>query len=218
MNSKNHPDITDLADHLPINDDPINDGELSLAASPMKKGGWDYSLSVSKLLMCNIPGCILLLINAMFYFIYPIKLEISILHAIQTGNLVSPSNYRGIQVQPLLALLYDRILENRLIAWANINYEQSAFQKGKGTLNHIFTLRLLITLVKRYKKTLYIGFFDLSKAFDKVSRIQLIKALIRLGIASCLLEAIKATYKITRCVLQGFGKLSDVFQTHSGIK
>ena len=131
---------------------------------------------------------------------------------------MSPSNYRGIQVQPLLALLYDRILANRLIAWANINYEQSAFQKGKGTLNHIFTLRLLIALIKRYKKPLNIDFFDLSKAFDKVSRIQFIKALIRLGIGSCLLEAIKATYKSTRCVLKGFRKLSDVFQTHSGIK
>ena len=111
MNSKNHPDITDLADYfetlyeplphedmkelnnlspdvyIPINDDPINDRELSLAASPMKKGGWDYSLSVFKLLMCNILGCILLLINTMFYFNYPIKLAISILHAIpKTGN------------------------------------------------------------------------------------------------------------------------------------
>ena len=85
-------------------------------------------------------------------------------------------------------------------------------------LNHIFTLHLLIAPVKRYKKTLYIGFFDLSKAFNTVSRIQLIKALIRLGIGSCcfFLEAIKATYKITWCVLKG--KLSDVFQTHSGIK
>ena len=32
------------------------------------------------------------------------------------------------------------------------------------------------------------------------------------------LEAIKATYKVTRCVLKGFGKLSDVFLTYSGIK
>ena len=39
-----------------------------------------------------------------------------------------------------------------------------------------------------------------------------------MGIGSCLLEAIKATYKATRCVLKCFGKLSDVFQTYSGIK
>lgn len=243
VNSKNHPDITDLADHfetlyqplpqehiteldnltsdvyIPINDDPISDRELVSAASSMKKGGWDYSLSVLKLMVSSIPGCILLLINAMFFFAYPIKLAISVLHAIpKTGNLMLPSNYRGIQVQPLLALLYDRILANRLISWASINYEQSAFQKGKSTLNHIFTLRTLIALSKRYKKSFYIGFFDLSKAFDKVSRVLLIKSLIKMGIGSCLLEAIKATYKVTRCVLKGFGKLSDVFLTFSGIK
>ena len=39
-----------------------------------------------------------------------------------------------------------------------------------------------------------------------------------MGIGSCLLEAIKATYRATRCVLKGFGKLSDMFLTFSGIK
>ena len=76
-------------------------------------------------------------------------------------------------------------------------YEQSAFQKGKSTLNHIFTLRILIALCKKLNKNVYIGFFDLSKAFDKVSRLELLKSLIKLGIGSCLLEAIKATYKVT---------------------
>ena len=59
---------------------------------------------------------------------------------------------------------------------------------------------------------------DLSKAFDKVSRVLLIKSLINMRIGACLLEAIKATYSVTRCVLKGFGKLSGVFQTFSGIK
>ena len=66
-------------------------------------------------------------------------------------------------------------------------------------------------------KNLYIRFFDHSKAFDKVSRVLLIKSLINMGIGACLVEAIKATYSVTRCVLKGFGKLSDVFRT-SGIK
>ena len=44
------------------------------------------------------------------------------------------------------------------------------------------------------------------------------QSLIKLGIGSCLLEAIKATYKVTRCALKGFGKISDVFITYSGIK
>ena len=39
-----------------------------------------------------------------------------------------------------------------------------------------------------------------------------------MGIGACLLEARKATYSVTRCVLKGFGKLSDVFQTFPVIK
>ena len=240
---KNHPDIADLAEHfetlyqplpnedvnelnnlvsevyIPLTDDQITERELAISASLMKKGGWDYSVSIIKLLISTCPAVILLLMNAMFFFAYPVKLAMSMLHAIpKVGNLMISSNYRGIQVQPLFGLLYDRIIANRITEWASINPEQSAFQKGKGTLNHIFTLRLLIALAKRYNKPLYIGFFDLSKAFDKVSRILLIKSLIKLGIGACLLEAIKATYRTTKCVLKGFGSLSEVFLTYSGIK
>ena len=113
----------------------------------MKKGGWDYSLSVLKLLMRCIPTCILLPLNAIFFVSYPLKVALSMLYAIpKKGNSMLPMNYRGIQVQPLLGLLYDRILANRLIGWAKINYEQTAFQKNKSTLNHIFTLRILTSL------------------------------------------------------------------------
>ena len=242
-NNSKHPEITDLAEHfetlyqpmeenemekmyelrsnvyIPVNDDVIVMGELKSAALAMKKGGWDFSLPVLKLLMKCIPNILLLLMNLLFFCVYPLKLTLSILHAIpKTGNLLLCSNYRGIQMQQLFALLYDRIIAARLISWAKISYEQSAFQKGKSTLNHIFTLRILIALCKKLNKNVYIGFFDLSKAFDKVSRLELLKSLIKLGIGSCLLEAIKATYKVTRCALKGFGKISDVFITYSGIK
>ena len=241
--SHNHPDILDLANHfetlyqplpdeeveelskltsnvyISANDDIISEHELKIADASMKKGGWDYSLPVLKLLMRCIPTCILLLLNAIFFVSYPLKLALPMSYAIpKKGNLMLPMNYRGIQVQPLLGLLYDRILANRLIMWAKINYEQTAFQKNKSTLNHIFTQRILIAMSKRYKKPLYIGFFDLSKAFDNVSRVLLIKSLINMGIGACLLEAIKTTSSLTRCVLKGFGKLSDVFQSFSRIK
>ena len=205
--------------YIPANDDEITEHELNIAVSSMKKGGWDYSLPVLKMLMQCIPAVLLLLLNLLFFCVYPLKLALSILHAIpKTGNLMLSTNYRGIQMQPLLALVYDRIIAARLLSWAKISHEQTAFQKGKGTLNHIFTLRVLIALCKRHKKILYVGFFDLSKAFDKVSRVELLKALIKLGIGSCLLEAIKATYRVTRCILKSCGKLSDVFHTYSGIK
>ena len=66
--------------------------------------------------------------------------------------------------------------------------------------------------------TLYVGFFDLSKAFDRVSRYLLLKSLVKMGIGSVILEALKCMYYSTRCVVKGFGKLSKVFNTYTGIK
>ena len=134
------------------------------------------------------------------------------------GNLALPTNYRGIQLQPLLANLYDRILSNRLLEWVKINNEQTAFQKGKGTIDHIFILRIIIALVKLNNATLYIGFFDLSKAFDRVSMYLLLKALVKMAVGSVMLNTLKCIYSSTQCILKGFGKLSDIFQTFTGIK
>ena len=119
---------------------------------------------------------------------------------------------------PLLAVVFDRILCNRLIKWAKINAEQTAFQKKKGTVDQVFLLRVIISMMKANGKTLYVGFFDLSKAFDRVSRYLLLRQLLKLGVGSVLFYALKSIYSVTRCVLKGFGKLSDVFQTHTGIK
>ena len=121
-------------------------------------------------------------------------------------------------MQPLFANLFDKILSNRLIRWVKVNDEQTAFQKGKGTLDQIFILRIIIELIKYKNMTLYIAFFDLSKAFDRVSRYLLLKTLIRMGIGSVMLNALMRMYSRTRCVLKGFEKLSEVVEMHTGIK
>ena len=179
---------------IPINDDIITTEEMNTAVKNMKKGGYDYSLDVLFLVMSCLSMCLLKLLNIMFFFKYPVTLALSILTTIpKKGNMSLVTNYRGIQTQTLLGILYDRIIANRLLTWAKINPEQSAFQKGKSTINKIFILRIIIALAKRYKKCLYIGFFDLSKAFDKVSRLLLLKSLLKMGIGVCLFEAIKKT-------------------------
>ena len=58
------------------------------------------------------------------------------------------SNLRGIQMQPLLTLLYDRVIANRLVLWSKISPEQTAFQKGKSAVDQIFLLRAIVNLAK----------------------------------------------------------------------
>ena len=48
-----------------------------------------------------------------------------------------------------IACLYGRILTNRLELWLPFNSDQISFQKGKFTLIHMFTLRLISEIAKK---------------------------------------------------------------------
>ncbi len=219
INENNEMELLHTDMYIPITDDPITDNEISNAYLKMKKGGYDFSIAVLNMLMSGFSPVLLILFNLIFFVTYPLKFGISLLSAIsKKGNLKLLTNYRGIHMQNLLSLLYDRVIANRLTMWAKIHPEQSAFQKGKSTLNHIFLLRTVIALAKQANITLFIGFFDLAKAFDKVSRPLLLKSLIKLGIGSAIFYAIKAMYTTTRCIVKSGRKLSDIFSTHTGIK
>ena len=163
----------------------------------------------------------LMLLNIMFFVCSPVKLAVSLLNAIpKSGNLSLPTNYRGIQMLPALGVLFDRIINKRLEAWLIklIHDVQTGFQKGKATIHQIFTIRLLIEIAKTTNTTLYIGMFDLSKAFDKVSRLKMLKKLIALGIGKCMLNALKRIYAFTCCIMVFGRQFSTRFRTFSGIR
>ena len=176
--------------------------ELLESSLQIQKGGFDYPATALSLMLTCLSPLVLRLLNIMFVTEYPTMLSVSLLSVIpKIGNLRLPSNYRRIQMHPLLSNLYDKILSNRLLQWVKISPEQTAFQKGKGTIDQIFLLRLIMGLAKYYNTPLYGGFFDLSKAFDRVSRHELLCALIKMGIGSAMLEALKCMYSTTKWVL-----------------
>ena len=113
---------------------------------------------------------------------------------------------------------YDRILVKRIDRWLNIHDEQSGFRKGKSTLTHIFSLRLLIEMAMSSNLTLYIGCFDIEKACDKVSCLLLFKKFIKCGIGHAMLNALRAIYTVTPCILNLKGKTSSKFRTFCGIR
>ena len=213
--------VSNLSSHtyIPLLDDPISQRDLNNAMKGMKKGGYDYSVQILKILSQIMSPLLLLFFNLMFYVSYPISLAKSLLIALpKKGKLSLPRTYRGIQMLWALAALYHRIIANRLHDWIGINYEQSAFQKGKSTIHQLFTLRLLIEIAKRTNTALYIGFFDIEKAFDKVSRYLLLKKLIKLGIGNCMLQALKRIYSLTSCILSFGAEFSNEFKTYTGIR
>ena len=95
----------------------------------------------------------------------------------------------------------------------NVTMSSAHFQEGKGTLDQIFLLCMVISLAKTNKSLLYIGFYE--KAFDKVSCVLFLKSLIKLGVG---VGTIKSMYMVTKCVLKSGQKCSGIFQTYSSIK
>ena len=85
-------------------------------------------------------------------------------------------------------------------------------------MTQLFTIRLLIEISKKTNTCLYIGLFDLEKAFDKVSRYQLLKILVFKGIENCLLQVLKRLYLRTFCILSYGQDFSHKFRTFSGIR
>ena len=119
---------------------------------------------------------------------------------------------------PAIGVLYDRIISKRLERWIDIHDEQTGFQKGKSTLTQIFVLRVIIELAKKTNISLFIGCFDIEKAFDKVSRIILFEKLIKLGIVFSMLCALKAVYTSTTCILSMWNEFSKQLDTKCGIR
>ena len=148
----------ELTDIMEINTDksvealdkPFDDKEVKSASKSMEKSGFDYNLPILSILVAYFTLMVVNIMNAIFFVKYPICLAFSLLSLIpKKGNLMLLKNFRGIQMMKSLAVLYDRIITNRLRSWLTFNVDQTVFQKLKSTLIHIFTLCILIEVARK---------------------------------------------------------------------
>ena len=79
-------------------------------------------------------------------------------------------NYRGINVVNCLAKLFDLVLSSRLNSWFVPYREQAGSQKGRGCIEHIVTLHLLMDMAKKRRLKLFVTFVDFAVAYDHVQR------------------------------------------------
>ncbi len=117
------------------------------------------------------------------------------------GDRNNPHNYRGISILNAMAKLFDMVLCDRLSHWFRPLREQAGAQKGRGCLEQIVTLRLLIDTAKRKKQKLFVMFIDFSKAYDLIPRNKLFAVLQRLGCGVVMLGALTAMYRVTQSVV-----------------
>ena len=114
------------------------------------------------------------------------------------GSINEVDNYRGITLLSTMGKLFTRILNNRLMDWAE-NYSvyieaQAGFRANMGTVDNIFILHGLINHLINNGKKLYCAFVDFRKAFDFINRDIIWYKLIKLGVRGSLLNVIKSMY------------------------
>jgi len=92
----------------------------------------------------------------------------------KSGDKNNPSNYRTLMINPLLAKLYDIILENKISIWIENEGHQAkghaGFRRHHSTTNHLITLRIIAEECRNNKSNIFCCFVDFRKAFDTVPK------------------------------------------------
>ena len=119
------------------------------------------------------------------------------------GTFRKLDNYRGIFIVPILSIIFEKLLKNRIpdTLQQNISKFQNGGMKGKGVVDNLFILRGIINHANYLGKELCITFYDIEKCFDSLRLEDCMNSLWDLGVKDnvlCLiyLMNIKATVTI----------------------
>ncbi|CAH2092926.1 unnamed protein product [Euphydryas editha] len=113
------------------------------------------------------------------------------------GNPNDISNYRPISLLPTIYKLFSSIINRRISETLEKRQpiEQAGFRKGYSTIDHIYTLELIIEKYQENRRPLYLAFIDYQKAFDTISHTSIWEALSEQGVEKEYIQVIKNIYK-----------------------
>ncbi len=82
------------------------------------------------------------------------------------------NNYRGISLLSVPGKIYGRILNERMmkITDKSVDDKQGGFWKGRGCVNQIFAVKILVEKYLEKDRKLFAAVMDLEKAYDRVDK------------------------------------------------
>jgi len=178
----------------------------------------------------NREYCIFLLYYLVIYTFINVDIEYFpeswsegyVIPLLKKGSINNENNYRGITLLCTLGQLFTRVLNNRLMDWADkysVYIEaQAGFRPNMGTVDNVFVLQGIITRVLNQGKQLYCAFIDFTKAFDYVVRDTLWVKLIKLGIRGKPLNTIKSMYNTVKSRVKYNNELSGSYSCTLGVR
>lgn len=137
------------------------------------------------------------------------------------GTPKTPSELRGIAIQPALRRLFAACMARRMHKWCDLNNIlppcQSGFRPNFRTTENIFILRCLMERAYHEKVNLIAVSVDIEKAFDKVNRHLLWNKLERWGAVGPLIDLVKLMYTDPMVTLKMNSKYSDFMPSSNGV-
>mgnify|MGYP001793802340 CR=1 FL=1 len=137
------------------------------------------------------------------------------------GILQHCENWRGITLLPIISKVLSSITISRMRdgVEAKLREEQAAYVRGRGTTEHIFTLRNIIEQSLEWQTSLYVHFVDFEKAFDSIHRESLWTIMKSYGIPPKIINIVKAFYDDFECaILDDDGDITEWLKIKTGIK
>ena len=96
--------------------------------------------------------------------------------------------------------------------------EQCGFRKGRGCVDHVFTLRLIIEKSLRFQTPLVLSCIDYEQAFDSVERRALTKVLSLNGIPEKYIKVVCTMYENNTAAAKVGNEVSNWFCIKSGVE
>lgn len=145
--------------------------------------------------------------------------ESNIILIYKKGDPKDIGNYRPISLLPSLYKLFSTIINLRIgdVIESKQPVEQAGFRKGYSTVDHIYTLELIIEKYREQQKPLYLAFIDYKKAFDTVTHDSVWNSLTDQGVSEVYINVIRNLYcnNIGRIKLE---RLGPVFPIMRGVR
>ena len=138
----------------------------------------------------------------------------------KSGDPKNCSNYRTIALishasKILLIVILNR-LKNKVES--EVSDCQAGYRSGRGTIDMLFVLQILIEKVRNTTEEAFITFIDYSKAFDSVQHHHLFQTMLKMGFPTHLVSLISNLYTNQSATIRWNGEHSGHFHINKGVR
>jgi hypothetical protein len=170
-------------------------------------------------------GCLHLALQRLFnaswkagYVFHSLRVS-NVVALFKKGDRSNPNNYRPISLTSVVARMYERLVQPRLmkIVEPQLHQYQFGFRPKRSTYDNLLHIQRQIHAAMLFSTAVPVAFLDLCKAFDRVHHASLLYKLGNMGVKASLWSFLQAFLHDRQMRCQDGDLFSDWHSVHSGV-